>query len=52
MGEGALRVFGASLIVADRRGLLLKGAFLGVVGLTAELGGGFGGDTDLGFGWR
>jgi len=47
MGEGALRGFPPSvLIVADRRGLLEKGAVL-EVGLTAVLGGGLGGDVRL-----
>ena len=39
MGEGALRGFATSLIVADRRGLFLNGAVLSV-GLTAVFGGG------------
>jgi hypothetical protein len=41
MGEGALRGFAISLIVADRRGLFLNGAVLSV-GLTAVFGGGAG----------
>jgi len=48
MGEGALRGFVPSeLIVADRRGLVWNGAVF-VVGLTAELGGGLGGDAERG----
>jgi len=44
MGDGALRGFAPStLIVAERRGLVWKGA-LCIVGLEAELGGGLGGD--------
>jgi hypothetical protein len=45
IGEGALRGLDAVLIVADRRGLLR----VGPVGVVAELGGGFGGDTVLTF---
>jgi hypothetical protein len=41
MGDGALRGFAISLIVADRRGLFLNGAVLSV-GLTAVFGGGVG----------
>jgi len=45
IGEGALRGFPPSvLIVAERRGLTVKGAVLHV-GLTAVFGGGSGGDT-------
>lgn len=46
MGEGALRDFGPSeLTVADRRGLVVYGALVVIVGLTAVFGGGLGGDT-------
>lgn len=45
IGEGALRGFPPSvLIVAERRGLFVKGAVLHV-GVTAVFGGGLGGDT-------
>lgn len=46
MGEGARRGLTPSLIVAERRGLCSreKGALFNV-GLTALLGGGFGGDN-------
>jgi hypothetical protein len=44
MGEGALRVFGASVLtVADRRGLVVYGRPSRGPGPTAELGGGLGG---------
>lgn len=44
IGEGTLRGFPPSvLIVAERWGLFVKGAALGV-GLTAVFGGGLGGD--------
>ena len=46
IGEGALRGFPPSmLIVAERWGLFVKGAVLGV-GLTAVFGGGLGGESD------
>jgi hypothetical protein len=48
MGEGALRGFTPSeLIVADRRGLFWNGEVF-IVGLTAELGGGLGGEAERG----
>ena len=48
MGEGALRGLAPVLIVADLRGLLTKEGLEG--GVTAELGGGLGGDDVFKFG--
>jgi len=50
MGEGALRGFALSLIVADRRGLFLNGIVLSV-GLTAVFGGGGGRPPTSNVGW-
>ena len=48
MGEGALRGLAPVLMVADLRGLLTKEGLAG--GVTAELGGGLGGDDVFMFG--